>query len=88
MQTQIQKQNKKYLKDFFDEKEIPFTFFELTDSTGEYHLINTDVVIEFIFSLEETNEVVSKLRQLDFYNAPIVPFLEHVAKFIIEIGVE
>lgn len=71
---------------FFDEKEIPFTTFEI-EHGDTVHFIDTDVVIEGIRSAprHEKKQVENMLRRLDFHNAPIVPFLEHLAKAMIKV---
>lgn len=82
-QTQ-DKRNKKYLTYFFDEKVIPETNWELTNDEGFYHFIGTDVVIEFIMNNPIIQgDVIKELRKADFYNLPILPILEGVARFLI-----
>lgn len=82
-QTKTERENKKYLEAFFDEKEIPYTAFNLYDETGSFHYIDTDVVIEFIKNYKDTSEIVTTLRYLDFHNLPVVPFLKFCAEVII-----
>ena len=81
--------NKEYFERFFEEKEIPYTSWNLTSNKGEIHIIDTDVVIEFIRNVadsENGNIFRKKLVQLDFMNQPIVPFLKYIAEGIIELN--
>ena len=83
---QEQKQLNTYLERFFEEKEIPFTSWELEDNKNRSHIINSEVVIEYIHDSldnEHKRKVVSKLRQLDFHNQPIIPFLKYLATWIV-----
>lgn len=75
----------KYLELFFEEKEIPYKVWEIIDNAGKNHVIDVEVVIEFVKNLpsDAAAPVVSKLRILDFNNAPVIPFLEHIATFIV-----
>ena len=74
-----------YLEKFFDEKEIPFTMFNLKSARGVNHVLSTDIIIETIknTSAQEKKAVVDVLRELDFHNAPILPFLKHLAQGLV-----
>ena len=75
-----------YLKDFFEEKDIPYKQWEIEASNGEVNFIGNDVVIESIFqtSGEEKTKIESILRRIDFYNGDINHFLEHLARGLVE----
>lgn len=74
-----------YFDRFFDEKEIPFQSFEVEDSQGRTHYLDTEVVIENIKAAPqgEKEQVRNVLVRLDFNNAPIVPFLKHLAEGLV-----
>jgi hypothetical protein len=69
---------------FFDEKEIPYTSWEI-EHNGEMHYIDSDVVIEAIKATKgpERTKIAGTLFQLDFHNANIVDYLHHLAKCMI-----
>jgi hypothetical protein len=71
----------KYFEDFFDEKEIPYKMWEIQGKEN-VHFIDTETVVSIIKSLPEGREAVTirhGLMLLDLHNAPILPYLEHVA---------
>lgn len=72
------------LQKFFDEKNIPFTTWEIKHN-GETHFIDSETVIEAILASEgmERNKIAGTLFMLDFNNASIVDYLEHLAKCMI-----
>jgi hypothetical protein len=74
-----------YLKKYFQEKVIPEQVWELEDNVGVIHYITSEVVIEFILSVESAiqQRIATTLRTLDFHNQPILPFLEHLARGMI-----
>jgi len=77
--------SKKYLETFFKEKQIEQTSWELTGLDGTPHFIDSDVVIEAILNCpsHEQKKIADVLRQLDFRNQKIEPFLEHMAKGLV-----
>ena len=80
------KENMKYFKAFFEEKEVSYASWELIDQEGTYHYINSEIVIEAIqtaFTHEMQTEIRNKLVQIDFHNAPVLPFLKYVANYMI-----
>ena len=76
-----------YINNFFAEKTVEHTDWSLTNSKGQQHYIDSDVVIEHIKTSSVEMQIIfsKKLRELDFHNAPIEPFLEYVAKGMIEL---
>lgn len=76
---------KQYLSNFFNEKQISYQLFEITDSEGMVHMIDTDCVIEAIFntSLNEQQVISQTLRKLDFYNKPIHDYLKYLATALV-----
>lgn len=77
----------RYLEVFFDEKDIPSTSFDLKDENGLTHFLTSEVVIEFILSLDNTlkEKIANKLRLIDFHNQSVIPFLRHIGYLMINI---
>ncbi len=77
--------NKTYLSNFFQEKQINYTMFEITDLNGLTHFIDTDFVIEAIHNapLNEQQVISQTLRRLDFYNQSINEYLKHLATILV-----
>lgn len=77
--------SKTYLSNFFLEKEIPYQLFEITDSEGLTHFIDTEVVTEAIFnaSSREQQVITQTLRKLDFHNQPIGEYLKFLATVLV-----
>lgn len=73
----------KYLRDFFAEKEIPETTFEVDGPSGPNAIPNA-VVVEHIAqcSVAEATEIGNVLRKIDFANGDVNHFLAHLAKAI------
>ncbi len=73
------------LRTFFAEKKIEEQSWELLDSNGVSNFIDTEVVIESIFSApkHEQEQIKTVLRKLDFQNQPIEPFLKHLAQAMV-----
>lgn len=78
---------KEYFDRFFEEKDLPYVLFEI-EHDGYTHMIGTDVVIEGIKNAptHEQAQIRDMLVKLDFYNAPIVPFLEHLAGAMVKVA--
>ena len=72
------------LETFFEEKQVPFTQWEI-EHDGTLHIINSDVVIESILSTKggERIKIACMLFMLDINNASIVDYLHFLAKAII-----
>ena len=70
----------KYIQNFFDEKEIPETTFEVEGPSGT-NFIPNDVVIEHIKNAptSEQNKIGDVLRKIDFMNGNVNDFLKHLA---------
>ena len=74
-------ETKKYLKTFFEEKNIPFQIFTITDIHNNTHYIDTNVVIENILSTTSTEQaqIAMILRKIDFKNGDVNHFLKYLA---------
>ena len=70
----------KYIKNFFDEKEIPHMIFEVNGESGINYIPN-DVVIEHIKNAptHEQQQIANVLRKIDFCNGDVNHFLKHLA---------
>lgn len=70
------------LKLFFDETDkCPTTGFQI-EHKGNTHMIDSDFVINLILNVcnpDEQRGIQTMIVKLDFVNAPILPFLEHLA---------
>lgn len=74
--------NKDYFERFFDEKDLPERIFEVKSPNGTVNQIPNQVVIEHIkqSSGSERKQLKEMLMRLDFHNADINDFLEHLAQ--------
>lgn len=59
--------------------------FEIADSEGLTHFIDTDYVIEAIQQAQITEQqvITQTLRKLDFYNQPIGEYLKFLATALV-----
>lgn len=75
----------KYLKTFFEEKQLPDASWELTSDDGTAHFIGNDVVLEHIASASvvEQNKIADVIRRIDFANGDVNDFLKHLAGALI-----
>lgn len=73
------------LEKFFEEKEIPYTHWEIKHN-GKTHIIDSEVVIEAILSTQghERSKIAGTLFALDFKNAPIIDYLSYLAECMIK----
>lgn len=78
----------RYLQTFFAEKDLPEVHWELTDKTGCVHWISNEVVIEAILGApkHEQKAIGDVVRRLDFVNADINDYLQHLAGALINRG--
>lgn len=75
----------KYLKTFFDEKNLPLANWELEDQDGVTHWISNEVVIEYIHAAprQEQVKIANMIRKIDFMNGDVNHFLRHLAGALI-----
>lgn len=75
-----------YLKKYFEEKEIPYQLFEIKDSTGTTHFIDTDVIIECIQStgMGEKLAIANTLKKLDYYNKSVNSYFQFLAGVLVK----
>lgn len=73
------------LNKFFEEKDIPFTSWEIVHN-GETHFIDSEVIIESILQTQgkERHKIAGTLFALDFKNAPIIDYLHFLAECMIK----
>ena len=81
---------KAYFDRFFEEKDLQHEGWLLIAKNGTGHIIDSDVVIEQIkAATPEAQDVIRmKLIELDFANAPIMPFLKFLAGLMVEMHEE
>jgi hypothetical protein len=82
----IMNSTSKYLKNYFNEKQIPFQIFEVVDNTGTTHFINTDVIIECIQAtgMGEKLAIANTLKKLDYYNAGFDKYFKFLAGILVK----
>lgn len=78
--------SKSYLTNFFEEKQIDYTMFEVLDQNNLTHFIDTDFVITAILNapINEQQVISQTLRKLDFYNKSIVDYLRFLAGLLVK----
>ncbi|MDP2386448.1 MAG: hypothetical protein Q8M29_08750 [Bacteroidota bacterium] len=78
--------SKQFLHNFFEEKNTPYQLFEILDTDGLTHFIDTDFVIQAIFKapINEQQVISQTIRKLDFYNQPITDYLKFLAEVLIK----
>ena len=78
--------NEKYLKTFFEEKDLPDVNWLIEAKDGMEHHISNEVVIEYIMVAtdEEQDAIVETLRKIDFFNGDVNHFLNYLAHGLVE----
>lgn len=81
-------QLQEYFKTFFEEKDLEFKQWELTDTKGNLHLINSNVIKEFLttgeaLTVKDLESVKTKIVEIDFTHGDVNLFLRYIAQFII-----
>lgn len=73
------------LETFFEEKEIPYTVFEIEHNEVK-HIIDSETVIEYILLTKdkERTKIAGTLFKLDIHNAPIIDYLKFLAECMIK----
>lgn len=76
----------RYLKNYFNEKEVPFQVFEVKDDNGLTHMVSTDVIIECIHStgMGEKLAIANTLKKLDYYNKGTEQYFEFLAGILVK----
>lgn len=76
----------RYLKNFFDEKIIPFQIFEVKDTNGLTHMVNTNVIIECILNtgMGQQISIANSLKKIDYYNASVTDYFKFLAKVLVK----
>ena len=69
----------------FLQKKISYQLFEITDTNGLAHFIDTDYLKQAIFnsSIKEQQIISQTLRRLDFYNQPVIGYLKFLAEALV-----
>lgn len=76
--------NQKYLKTFFQEKNLREQFWELQGKSG-INFISNNIVIEHILVSpdHEQAQIIDVLRKIDFANGDVNDFLKHLAHALV-----
>jgi len=71
---------------FLEEKNLRYTAWDIVDSNGNTHFIDSDVVIDAIknASTEEQRKIKEIIVKIDFRNGDVNHFLQHLAQGLIE----
>lgn len=74
------KANDKYLKAFFEEKDLQAECFTI-EHKEQLHLVESEAVIDLIKTSndEEKQKIVDTLRKIDFTNGNVIHYLKHLA---------
>lgn len=75
----------RYLRLFFQEKEIPEVTWDLRDEQGSWHHMPNTVVVEHIAKCnkEEATKIGDVLRKIDSLNGDVNDFFQHLAGALI-----
>ena len=75
-----------YLRTFFEEKELPYQQWEITNDEGTWNLISNEVVIEHVLLTqgEERTQIENVIRKIDFLNGDVNDFLRHLAGALVQ----
>jgi hypothetical protein len=77
--------NTQYITVFFEEKQVEYKEWFLTDKQGNLHIIDTDFVIDFLKKDKiRSGTYANIIRKIDFANGNIHHFLEYVAKGLVK----
>lgn len=73
------------LNKFFQEKDLPFTVWEIAHD-DQIHIIDSDLVIDMILQTKgnERLKIAGTLFSLDFKNASILDYLHYLAENLIK----
>jgi hypothetical protein len=76
-----------YFDRFFDEKDLPYRQWEITDVHGSVHLIDSDHVIATLRALPEGTDEARKIRatlvRIDFANGDVGHYLGFLAHALV-----
>lgn len=78
-----QSKAEKYLRTFFEEKDLPEVVFEVESPNGTANMIPSELVIDVILNscpADEQERIANMIRRLDFANADILDYLKHLAR--------
>ena len=75
----------KYLKTFFAEKNLDSRIYEINDSDGNLHLVDSELVIDCIHNTSEMDKdaIADTIRKIDFANGDVHHFLKHLANALV-----
>ena len=80
-----QTKSERYLKTFFEEKNLPHVCWNIEAPNGVMHSIDNEVVIEHISTCNnrEMTDIADVIRKIDFANGDVNHFLKHLAHAIV-----
>ena len=75
----------RYLKTFFEEKNLEEVSWELTSSDGTWNLISNCVVLEAINGCPQSEKrgIANMIRRIDFANGDVNDYLKHLAQALV-----
>ena len=77
--------DRQWLRVFFEEKALENRLYTVESAGGTTNLICTEEVVSTILDAateQEAEQIANIVRRLDFLNADLHPFLEHLAQAI------
>ena len=76
----------RYLKTFFQEKDLPFQQWTLKSKDGMPHIISNEVVIEAIAGAPKNEQtgIANMIRRIDFVNGDVNKYLKHLAQALVD----
>jgi hypothetical protein len=77
-----------WLETFLEEKDAPYVSWELTDESGTTHMIDSDVVVEFVkyeCSADVQDDIKNAIVKIDFMNGDINHYLRFLAQGIVSL---
>lgn len=80
-----------FLLTFFEEKDLPFKFWTLTDKAGDTHMLNSDFIIDltvFETTEEERKKIQKHISYIDFKNGDVNQYLRDLAQMFIDARVD
>ena len=77
---------KQYFKDYFNESDKIDSSFEVTDSKGNTHIFDREMVLQEILSLPNSNQkqIRDRFVIIDFKNGDINHFIKYILKGLVK----
>jgi len=75
----------KYLRVFFEEKDLPYADWDITSTDGTWNSISNEFVIEMIHVAPRSEQegIANMIRKIDFLNGNVNDYLKHLAHALV-----